>query len=124
MNNKKIGTEFERQVLEWVAAHGYWVHFLSPNEQGAQPFDIIAVKNNTAVAIECKTLTPDKRYFSIDRLEPNQIMAFEKWMQNGNASPLIYVKHGDAVRIIEYKDLKKAGKIDMRGITNDDSDSK
>lgn len=114
MNNKKLGTRFEREVVEYVSGSGAWVHFLTPDERGAQPFDIIAVRDNVAIAIECKTLTESKRYFSIDRLEPNQIMAFEKWMSCGNDSPLIFIEYGDKIRVITYKELKEKGKIDMK----------
>lgn len=114
MNNKNIGTAFEKEVLGYIEKAGAWVHFITPDQRGAQPFDIIAVRDNTAIAIECKTLTTARRYFTIDRLEPNQIMAFEKWMSCGNASPLIAVEYGDDVRFIPYEVLKEKKKIDMR----------
>ena len=123
MNNKKIGTAFERKLLDYISKTGAWVHFLTPDERGAQPFDIIAVRDNTAIAIECKTLTTARRYFTIDRLEPNQIMAFEKWMSCGNASPLIAVEYGDDIIFIEYTELKDKKKIDVRK-THEHSNSK
>ena len=53
MNNKKHGTDFEKRVVAKLAKAGdVWVHFLSPDERGAQPFDIIAVKDGVACAIE------------------------------------------------------------------------
>lgn len=113
MNNKKLGTDFEREVVEYIRGSGAWVHFLTPDERGAQPFDIIAVRNGCAVAVECKTLTEKRRYFTIDRLEENQIMAFEKWMSCGNQSPLIFIKYGDCIKVITYEELKEHGRIDM-----------
>lgn len=114
MNNKRLGNSFELEVCTIMSNLGYWVHFLSPDPRGAQPFDIIAVKNGKARAIECKTLSEDKHYFPIDRLEDNQILAFEKWMQCGNDAPMVAVKWGTRIRLIDYRRLKELGKIDMR----------
>ena len=117
MNNKKLGTAFEKMIVKELADTGAWVHFLTPDERGAQPFDIITVKNNVAIAIECKTLTTDKRYFTINRLEANQIFAFERWLSAGNASPMILVEYGDKYVWIPYVELKEKKRIDMREVT-------
>jgi len=111
MNNKKLGTEFEKEVCELLASRGYWVHFIVPDARGAQPFDIIAVKNGYALAIDCKTCVADT--FNISRLEDNQIMSFELWLRKGNEQPLIAVKHNDELYIIPYCDLKKAKSIKL-----------
>ena len=55
MNNKRRGTEFERQMCDILAKKGYWVHFIVPDARGAQPFDIIACRDGRPVAIDCKT---------------------------------------------------------------------
>lgn len=119
MNNKKLGTEFEKEVCNLLAEQGCWVHFLSPDVRGAQPFDVIAVKNGLSVAIDCKTLHDDARYFPISRLEDNQILAFEKWMQCGNGTPLVFVKYREKIIIISYDVLKEQKKIDVRKIYED-----
>ena len=111
MNNKQIGTEFEREVVEIMQKRGYWVHFLAPDSRGAQPFDIIAVKNGMAIAIECKTLSPKEKSFPIDRLEDNQKFAFEVWQRCGNAEPLIAVKWGEETRFIGWNNLKRYRKV-------------
>ncbi len=114
MNNKKIGSTFELEVCAIMENLGYWVHFMSPDSRGAQPFDIIAVKNGKARAIECKTLSENKNYFTIDRLEDNQVCAFERWVKCGNPTPMVAVKWGDKIRLIDYNRLKSLKKIDMR----------
>lgn len=111
MNNKKLGTEFEKAMVNLLAKQGYWVHFITPDARGAQPFDIIAVKDCFAVAIDCKTCAD--RYFRLGRLEENQIMAFEKWLACGNANPYIAVEHGDKIIMLDYVELKKELKIDL-----------
>jgi len=109
MNNKKLGTEFEKQFCQLLASRGYWVHFLSPDNRGAQPFDIIAVKAGEATAYDCKTCVADT--FNISRLEDNQIMAFEKWLACGNTEPRIAVLHNDKIYLISYSHLKQMKKV-------------
>lgn len=113
MNNKKLGSKFEKEICRRLASKGYWVHFIVPDIRGAQPFDIIAVKNDTAYAIDCKTCVAD--VFNISRLEENQVMAFEKWERSGNSVPVVVVEHKEDVICIEYEVLKAHGKISIGG---------
>ena len=112
MNNKKLGTAFEREVCEILAAEGYWVHFITPDARGAQPFDIIAVKDGRAVAIDCKTCVASR--FGISRLEDNQICAFERWMACGNGMPVVWVKHDGKIYRIPYGLIKAEKSIKLR----------
>lgn len=103
--NKRIGTDFERRVCGILSEHGYWVHFIAPDARGAQPFDIVAVKSGKAFAMDCKTCVADR--ITIRRLEDNQVMAFEKWINCGNDEPLIIVEHKGEMFEIQYSKLKK-----------------
>ena len=111
MNNKKVGNDFEREFCRLLNNSGYWVHFISPDITGAQPFDIIAVKDNVPFAFDCKTSV--KRWFPISRLEVNQIMAFDKWIARGNGTPMIAVKYKEEIKIVPYWQLKTKGKVDL-----------
>lgn len=111
MNNKELGTKFENEVVKYLSDIGYWVHFISPDKRGAQPFDIIAVGNEHAYAIDCKTCKD--KYFRMDRLEDNQVMAFEKWLKCGNSNPRIAVCHNNKMIFIDYVELKEKGKINL-----------
>lgn len=111
MNNKKLGTAFEVELCKAFAEEGYWVHFLAPDARGAQPFDVIAVRDGNAIAIDCKTCVADT--FNISRLEDNQIMAFERWIRCGNSTPLIAVKHKGRVSFIDYLELKEKKSIKL-----------
>lgn len=104
MNNKKLGSAFEREVCDILAASGWWVHFIAPDARGAQPFDIIAVKDGRAVAIDCKTCVSNR--IALTRLEDNQILAFERWIACGNEMPVILVKHNGAIYRIPYNRIK------------------
>ena len=112
ISNKYVGSQFEREICEILAKNGFWVHFISPDKRGAQPFDVIAVKNGIAWAIDCKTC--EDYIFRINRLEENQKFAFEKWIRCGNENAILLVKHKDKVYAVEYLTLKDAEKIDLR----------
>jgi len=114
MNNKQLGTEFEQEMCRLLKDQGMWVHFMTPDATGSQPFDIIAVKNTCAVAIDCKTSA--KPIFSLDRLEWNQKLAFALWRKAGNGEGLIAVKYDAQIYFIEFGELETAKKIDLREI--------
>ncbi len=118
MNNKKLGTDFEQEICAKLANLGYWVHFITPDNRGAQPFDIIAMKGGIAYAVDCKTCVSDT--FSISRLEDNQIFAFEKWIRCGGTDPIIAVKHEGEVWPINYSLLKEKRRIKLNA--EDDTD--
>ena len=122
MNNKKLGTSFEHTVCKLFADEGFWVHFFSPDIRGTQPFDVIAVKDGFATAIECKTLADTENFFRISRLEVNQLMAFEKWLACGNIEPQIAVLWKGQIYLIGYNELKEKSKIDMRKLVKNESD--
>jgi Holliday junction resolvase len=111
MNNKKIGSDFEKEMCRILSDLGYWVHFISPDARGAQPFDIIAAKHGRTVVIDCKTCV--SKFFSKNRLEDNQIYAFEKWKQCGNEEPIIAVKHDGKIYLIRYQEIKKKPRINL-----------
>lgn len=113
MNNKQTGNDFEKRVRALLAEKGWWVHFITPDKRGAQPFDIIAVKSGMARAIECKTLADNRKYFPLSRLEENQIYAFERWIDCGNEEPEIWVEHKGEIKIILYSELKGKEKIEI-----------
>lgn len=112
-SNKEIGTAFEKLVVDIFKAGGCWVHFLNPDASGAQPFDVIAVKNGQPIAIECKTLADRNRSFPISRLEENQRYAMDCWMRCGNPTPCVAVLYRNKVYAIPYPTLRLFGKIDM-----------
>lgn len=112
MNNKKLGSNFEKEFCEHLMDKGYWVHFITPNKAGAQPFDVIAVKAGRALAIDCKTSA--KPIFPFSRLEQNQIYAFEKWLDCGNDEPMIAVKYNEHIYMVAYSKLKEDLKVDLR----------
>ena len=111
MNNKRLGTAFEREFCELLASKGWWAHFITPAPDGGQPFDIIACKAGVCMAVDCKTSAV--HIFPYERLEENQIMAFEKWLACGNNEPFVAVKYRNNIYLLEYRRLKVYGRIDL-----------
>ena len=111
MNNKRLGNSFERKMCEILASDGWWVHFITPDRRGAQPFDIIAVRDGIPAAIDCKTC--EDHIFRLSRLEDNQVNAFAKWLACGNELAYLAVLHNDDVYMVYYKHLVKLGCIDL-----------
>ena len=81
MTNKKLGNDFEIELCEVLAQHGFWVHPLNMNKAG-QPADIIAVRNKIAYLIDAKVCS--SRGFALSRMEENQDLAMEVWKESGN----------------------------------------
>lgn len=113
MNNKQLGTEWERRFCELMAKNGFWVHFINPNASGAQPFDVIAVKGNKAFAFDCKTCKSGS--FTINRLEQNQMFAFDKWLDCGNLFAYIAIRYENGnIYIVDYEYLLEVGSFNPR----------
>lgn len=117
MNNKKLGTQWEQEVCKLLAQRGFWVHFFVPDARGAQPFDIIAVKDGKAIAIDCKTCVANT--FNINRLEDNQISSFEKWIACGNSEPAIAVKHEHKLYWIPYTMIREDRSVKLSELVCD-----
>ena len=103
MNSKKIGTQFEQEFCEYLAKHGWWAHFLSANSKGAQPFDIIAIKDDYVYAIDCKTCSTER--FPFSRIEDNQRLAFDKIAQAGNVICGFAIKYNSNYYFIPYSQV-------------------
>lgn len=115
-SNKKIGTAFENTMVGILKAGGCWVHFLNPDARGAQPFDILAVKNGKCLAVECKTLREDANNFPMSRIEENQVYAMNRWISCGNASPHIAILHKDDVYLVPYMLVRDRKRVNMESL--------
>lgn len=111
MNNKRLGTEFEGEVVKLLSQQGYWVHFITPDASGSQPFDIIASKNDMPIVIDCKTSVA--KWFNISRLEENQKMAFELWLKKGNSWAYLFIKYKEKIYQVPYVLLKEYNRINL-----------
>lgn len=111
MNNKRLGTQFEQEMVSFLAQNNYWVHFITPDARGSQPFDLIASRNNKPFVADCKTCST--RWFNISRLEENQLLAFDLWIKKGNTDAFVFVKYNNKVYSIPYRILKAEQRINL-----------
>lgn len=114
-NNKKIGAEFERELCQYLYQQGYWTHFINPAPDGSQPFDIIALKKGSALAIDCKTCKTAS--FPLSRIEDNQETAFMTLYNSGGAACFFAIEHKDCVYLMEAEYLillKQQGKKSVK----------
>ena len=102
MSNKKIGNNFEREFCEILSENGFWVHNLAQNQTG-QPADVIAVRDGKAYLIDCKVCSTGR--FQLKRIEENQQLAMEHWLDMGNDEVWFALKLDDNIVMINYLDL-------------------
>lgn len=86
VSNRKMGHDFEKELCHTLYDNGFWVHNLTQNAAG-QPFDLIAVRNGRAYAIDAKVCAND--VFLLSRIEENQRYAMSLWMECGNTYPFL-----------------------------------
>lgn len=104
ISNKTTGTRFEQYMCNELGRQGWWVHFLAPGYNGAQPFDIIAIRGSSVLAVDCKTCK--NRWFPYSRIENNQRLAFDTLTAKTDSRKVkcgFYVLHDDKVIFIPYE---------------------
>lgn len=116
MNNKKIGSTFEKNFMNYLSKLGYWCTFLEgTNHIGSQPFDIVACKDNKMWAIDCKTLNNKNGLFPISRIEENQRLAYKRFKKCGNDNFFIAILWENNVYLIPmYEILFEEKSIDLK----------
>ena len=102
MSNKKVGNDFEREFCEILSEYGFWVHNLAQHQTG-QPADVIAVRDGKAFLIDCKVCSTGR--FQLKRIEENQQLAMEHWLDMGNDEVWFALKLDDNIVMINYLDL-------------------
>lgn len=120
MNNKCLGNSFEKEYAEILRSKGYWVTFLTPKQNvGSQPCDLIAIKDNKPLLIDCKTCKT--HLFPISRIEENQRQAFKRYSKCGNTDFILAIKYNDKIYEINLNDIDFTQKsMDLEGRTNED----
>lgn len=121
MNNKRLGNAFEKEYAEKLSQNGWWVTFLTPKQNvGSQPADLIAVKNNKAMLIDCKTCS--SHLFPISRIEENQRQAFKRFRKCGNTNFILAIKYKNKVYEINLNDIDfKQKSIDLERRMNENN---
>ena len=104
MINKKLGNDFEQELCEILADAGYWVHNFA-NRKNGQPADIIAVRSGGAYLIDAKVCTYE--VFRFKRIEDNQQLAMDMWIECGNIEPYFALKARNEVYMVGYSTIKE-----------------
>ena len=97
--NKKLGNDFEQELCQILADAGYWTHNFA-NRKNGQPADIIAVKNSKAYLIDAKVCTYET--FPFRRIEDNQHLSMDMWIECGNIEPYFALKARNEVYMVAY----------------------
>lgn len=121
MNNKKLGNSFEKEIAEILRKKGYWVTFLSPRQHiGSQPCDLIAIKNDKPILIDCKTCKT--HLFPIRRIEENQRQAFKRYTKCGNTRFMLAIEYNNKIYEVDMKNIDFTQKsIELEGRENENS---
>lgn len=115
VTNRVLGCGFEQELCDLLAEHGYWAHNLAQNQIG-QPADVIAVKDNVAVLIDCKVCSDNR--FPLSRIEGNQEGAMTLWEVRGNAYCYFAMKLTDgSIYMVHFDDLNLLENLGQRAIT-------
>lgn len=116
MSNKSEGTKFEQEIADKLYENGWWVHLIQQNKAG-QPADIIAVKGDATVLIDCKDCKTKK--FDLSRVEENQLNAMKMFVSRSFGQALFVIKLNGEIYFINYwtmlgeivKDTKSVNEI-------------
>lgn len=115
MNNKKLGTAFEREFCKIVSQYGWWVHRFQDNQNG-QPCDVIMAKNNSSTLVDCKVC--ENNQFVLSRMEENQINTMVKWLKTGNNASYFALRMKDGeVYMMPFKTLQELKSLGYKCIT-------
>lgn len=114
--NRINGNRFETAFATMLSGAGFWVTKLTQTASG-QPADLIAVKANKAVLIDCKVCERD--YFSLRRIEPNQWTAMQFWHGKGNHQYWFAIQYDGEVYMLDgYLASQLSGSVSGVNVTD------
>lgn len=101
------GQQFERDFCELLKRKDYWALQIPRNRRGAQPFDVLAIKDKEIFAIDCKTSASN--LFQLSRVEHNQWSAFKTITNasNGGVKAGLAIFHAGEIYWVDYSELLK-----------------
>ena len=99
MINKKLGNDFEGELCGILADAGFWAHNFA-NRKNGQPADIIAVRSGGAYLIDAKVCSYE--VFPFRRIEDNQRLAMDIWLECGNTTPYFALKARNEIYMVAY----------------------
>ena len=117
MVNRTNGVRFEKELCDQLFKRGWWSHNMAQNKDG-QPADIIAVKSNIAVLIDCKVC--ENGTFPFTRVEENQENAMKVWENMGNSYAYFALKLKDEVHLFSFIRYDLMSRTEKKSLNEDD----
>lgn len=104
MINKKIGEDFEKELLNILKLNNFWATKLKEKQTGG-PCDIIATKNNIFISIEAKNIE-NKTRFPKERIESNQNSSYKRLCEVGSDKNTFFAfKTPKGIFLLHAKDV-------------------
>ena len=117
MQQYRVGKSWEADVMKYYSKLGYSTIKLPTDLEGTV-FDIIALKHNNAVCIECKHTKTEKLYYKSSGLERKRD-ELDNFYVNGNTVMIFIKSDKTGTFIIDWKIAKEL--FNRKGyITKDD----
>lgn len=112
------GTQFERWLCRVFKLKGWWALNISKDARGAQPFDVIAIKDDLFFAIDCKVCGSNK--FQLRRVEDNQWLSFQTVSERTSGIACIMIWYDGQVYFYSYYELDEANNNGVKLIEIDE----
>lgn len=114
------GKEFEIKMCNYLFKKGYYVIYMERAVTGSQPSDIVAIKDNIAILLECKNLENKNGIFTLDRVEQNQRLSYKRFKECGNNGFYLAIQWKNAVYMVNFELLKHFdGSLDLKKLEPD-----
>lgn len=111
------GKKFEEELCNFFANRHYYVVYNNKGISGSQPFDILIIRDNVCFAIECKNLENKNGIFNIDRIEENQLLAYNRFLECRNHNFILAILWNNNVYFVNFDLLEYYKKsIDLKQI--------
>ena len=104
--SQENGKKFETKLCEYLSKKGWYVVYMEKGVTGSQPCDIVAIRNNLPLMIECKNLTAKNGLFPISRIEQNQLLSYKKFKSCHNSNFILAINWNNEVYLVDFDWLK------------------
>lgn len=102
------GNQLENHLVRTLSDNGWWALRIPRNSSGAQPFDVIAIKGNNILAVDCKACSEPR--LPLKRIEDNQWTAFDMMMMRTQAIVGVVAENKGQLYLVEYPELINCGR--------------
>ena len=112
----KNGNRDETLVVDLFRKHKFWTHNFAKDSSGAQPVDVVAIRNNESWLVDVKNVRKEDVSFPFSRIEANQLTCMDfarNWAGIKNLGFVICFERGELKPLFltydKYLELVKQG---------------